>query len=78
MLALGWRDSLAASVIVTAIAAIVISMTWLPSLFPFPHGPASHQITIPRHDPAAYHPPSNAFDLFYDETEKGGRHSGEH
>jgi hypothetical protein len=71
MLALGWRDSLVALVIVTAIAAIALSMTALPSLFHFAHGPALHQIMIPRHDPAAYHPPSNAFDFFQDETEKG-------
>src|SRR5581483_3442186 len=69
MLALGWRDSSVAGVIVIAITAIALSMTALPSLFHFAHGPALHQITTPRHDAAAYHPPSTVFDPAYDETE---------
>ena len=77
MLALGWRDSLVASVVVIAIAAIALSMTALPSLFHFAHGPGSDQITIPRHDPAVYHPSSNTVDPFYDEIEREKRHSGQ-
>jgi hypothetical protein len=75
MLALGWRDSLAASVIVAAIAAIALSMSALPSLFDFAHGPASHHLTNPRHDGA--NPPSNSLDPLDDEKEMGGRHSGQ-
>ena len=41
-------------------------------------GPTSHRLTNPRHEPAAYHPPLNAVDPFHDETETGGRHSGQH
>jgi hypothetical protein len=72
-----WRRLLAASVIVIAIAAIGLSMSALRPLFNF-HGVASHHLTNPRHDPAANHPPANVADPFYDETEMGGRHSGQH
>ena len=72
-----WRDLLAASVIVTAIAAIALSMSALPSLFDFSDGPASHHLTNPRHDAAAFNRPSNSLDPLDDEKEMGGRHSGQ-
>jgi hypothetical protein len=73
----GWRHLLAAWGIAIAVAAIALSVSGLPRLFDFTQaGLTSHQLTNPRHDPAAYHAPSHADDLFYDETE-GDRHSGQ-
>ena len=66
-----WRDLLAASVIATGIAAIALSMSVLPSLFDFAHGPASHRLADPRHNPAAFNPPSNSLDPLHDEKETG-------
>lgn len=74
-----WQHLLAASGIAAAIAAMALSMTGLPLLFDAAQaGGASHRLTNPRHDPAAYNPPSNAFDPFYDEKETDEQHSGQH
>lgn len=66
-----WRDLLAASVIATGIAAIALCMSALPTLFHFAHGPASHRLADPRHNPAAFNPPSNSLDPLHDEKETG-------
>jgi hypothetical protein len=75
----GWWHLLGASAIATAIAAIALGMSALPSSFDFGPGAASHHLTNPRHDPAAYHPASKVVvDPFYDETEIAEPHSGQH
>jgi len=80
----GWRHLFAACGIATAVAAIALSVSGLPRVFDFvqagptSHRLTSHRLTNPRHEPAAYHPPSNAVDPFHDETEMAGRHSGQH
>jgi len=75
----GWRHLFAACGIATAIAVAALTMSGLPRLFDFAQaGPTSHRLTNPRHDPAAYNPPSKVFDPLYDETEMKERHSGRH
>ena len=75
----GWRHMFAACGIATAVAVIALSVSGLPRAFDFVQaGSTSHRFTNPRHDPAAYHPPSNAIDPFHDKTEMGGRASGQH
>ncbi len=75
----GWRHMFAACGIATAVAVIALSVSGLPWAFDFVQaGSTSHRFTNPRHDPAAYHPPSNAIDPFHDKTEMGGRASGQH
>jgi len=51
----GWGQLLAALVIASAIAAISLSMSALPSLFDFAQaGSASQRLANRQHDPAAY------------------------
>jgi Uncharacterized protein conserved in bacteria (DUF2076) len=59
----GWRHMFAACGIATAVAVVALSVSGLPRAFDFVQaGSTSHRFTNPRHDPAAYHPPSNAVD----------------
>ena len=75
----GWRYLFAAWGIAAALAGIALSGSGLPRLLDLTHaGPASHGLTNPWHDGAAYHPRSDAADPFYDETEREDRHSGQH
>jgi hypothetical protein len=64
----GWRHLFAAWSIAVTVAAIALGVSGLPPLFDFAQaGLTSHRFMNPRHDPAAYHSPSNAIDLFHGE-----------
>jgi len=75
----GWRHLFAAWSIAIVVAAIALSVSEIPRLFDSAEaGLTSHRLTNPQHDPAAYHSSANAVDLFYDETDREERHSGQH
>ena len=75
----GWRHLLAAWGIVTVIGAIALGTFGLPRASDFAQAdPASRGLTNPWHDSAVHNPPTNVIDPFYGETERDGRHTGQH